>query len=156
MSIKISVLIPVHNVERYIMQSIHSILPQHRSYFEIILIDDGSTDDSLKVLNEYSGNSKVKIIDKDNNGAGAARNSGINIASGKYIAFIDCDDSINENMVDRLLTEAYTNNCDIVICAHNLIRIKDEQVISVLPSIYYHFCHSQSVVEWLCIIRLSY
>ena len=110
MSIKISVLIPVHNVERYIMQSIHSILAQHRSYLEIILIDDGSADDSDKICCEFaSQDSRVIVIQTPPSGVSFARTAGLQAATGDLVMFVDSDDWLDLETVERCVSEFEKN-----------------------------------------------
>ena len=107
---KLSVIIPVYNVEEYIGECLESILNQPFKDFEIICINDGSTDNSLEVLKKYKDkDERIIIIDKKNEGSGIARNTGINIARGDYLFFIDGDDGIEENSQDVLLS--IDNSC---------------------------------------------
>lgn len=90
---KVSVIIPVYNMERYVGECLDSVLRQSLSDIEVIIINDGSTDSSLQIIKEYSKNdSRITVIDKKNAGVGAARNDGIKAATGEYLAFIDPDD----------------------------------------------------------------
>jgi glycosyltransferase involved in cell wall biosynthesis len=87
----VSVILPVYNCERYVKDAIESILDQTYKNFELIVVDDGSTDNSIKIIERFRSSS-VKIIRQENLGAGAARNSGLEIAGGEYFAFLDSDD----------------------------------------------------------------
>ena len=111
---KISVIIPVYNVEKYLKECLDSILNQTLIDIEIICIDDGSSDASPNILKEYSN--QIKIITKENGGQGSARNIGIKEAHGEYIAFIDSDDFIEPTMLEKLYTKAKDNNLDIAMC----------------------------------------
>ena len=98
MEYKISVIIPVYNVEDYIRQSIDSVLNQTYKNLEIILVDDGSKDNSGKICDEYKNvDERIKVIHKINSGVSSARNVGIDIATGKYIMFLDSDDFLEKN-----------------------------------------------------------
>ncbi|UVW16005.1 glycosyltransferase family 2 protein [Leuconostoc citreum] len=97
--IKISVVMPVYNVARYVRRSIDSILKQTFKEFELILVDDGSTDDSSSILDEYKENPRVNVIHKKNSGSGLSRNIGLDIAKGKYIYFMDPDDWLEGEML---------------------------------------------------------
>lgn len=133
----LSIVVPVYNYADKLENNINTYLSQKTKYtYELIIVNDGSTDNSREVLKIFEDNPKVTIVDRPNGGLSAARNSGIVRASGKYLMFIDCDDTVNDDMVESLLNEAYNNDCDIVMGAHNLVRIKDDKVVSVLPSIY--------------------
>lgn len=120
----ISVIIPVYNAEKYIRKCIESVLNQTYRNLEIILIDDGSTDNSYSVCQEYNNNSSVKIIHKENEGVSKARNYGIDISNGKYLIFIDADDYISCDMIEKLYKNIKENNADISMC--NIIRINEK------------------------------
>ena len=123
----ISVIVPVYNVEKYLEKCIDSILSQTFKNFEIILVDDGSTDSCGIICDEYERlDNRVKVIHKINGGLSSARNSGLEIASGEYVAFVDSDDWIDKNMYQELYNEAKKNNADIVQC--KFIKAKDENV----------------------------
>lgn len=119
--IKLSVIIPVYNVGELLYKCIESIENQSLDNIEIILINDGSTDDSGKICDEISSkNNNIKVIHKENEGVSVARNLGIRIAKGEYIGFVDSDDYINENMYLKMYLEAKKNECDIVMCDANI------------------------------------
>lgn len=100
---KISVIIPVYNVEQYLRQCIDSILNQTFSDYEVICINDGSTDDSGKILMEYAdGNPVIKVIEQKNRGLSAARNTGLKIADGEYVLFLDSDDWLEKDALQIL------------------------------------------------------
>ena len=113
---KVSVIVPVYNAERYLNQCISSIANQTLSDIEIIAINDGSTDDSLNVLDElsikYKG--KLKIYSKENGGAGSARNIGIENACGEFIKFVDADDYLNVDILEKMYTIAKNFNVSLV------------------------------------------
>lgn len=101
----LSVIIPVYNVEPYLEQCLDSVINQTYKNIEIICINDGSTDNSLKILEKYkTKDSRIKIISQKNKGLSEARNAGIKIAKGKYIGFIDPDDFIEPTMYEKLIT----------------------------------------------------
>lgn len=112
---KISVIVPVYNVERYLERCMSSILNQTYKELEIILIDDGATDNSGKMCDSYLSDSRVRVIHKKNAGLGYARNSGIEIATGKYIMFVDSDDYIELNMIEHLYNDLLKHNADTCI-----------------------------------------
>ena len=113
---KISVVFPVFNVEKYINESLDSIVNQSLKDIEIICIDDGSTDNSLEILKEYaSKDERIKIISQKNKGAGAARNVGLNHATGKYVYFMDGDDILNLNALEKVYGVAESKDLDLVI-----------------------------------------
>lgn len=135
--IDLSVIIPVYNYENLIEGTIEAILNQKTKYtYEVILVDDGSRQPAKDILEKYKGRPLVKVIHQENGGIGVARNTGLNAASGKYFMFIDCDDTVHDDIVECLMTEAYKNNHDIVMCGHNLSKEKDGEIFSVNPHIY--------------------
>ena len=118
--IKVSVIVPVYNCEKYLKTSMGDILTQTYKNIELILVNDGSTDCSYEICKDIaSQDSRVKIINKpQSEGAGPARNDGIDASCGEYIMFLDCDDRIESNMVEKLLTASLDNNCDVAICGY--------------------------------------
>ena len=111
----ISVIIPVYNVENYIKKCLDSILTQSIPNVEIICVNDGSDDKSGKILEEYSQKYKnIKIINQNNKGIAAARNTGLEIANGKYIQFIDSDDWLKDNALKEAFERAEKDNLDLV------------------------------------------
>lgn len=114
---KISIIMPVYNAEKFVDNSIKSLLNQTLKDIEIILVNDGSKDNSLDILKSYEDKyDNVIVIDQKNGGPGAARNSGLKVANGEYIAYIDCDDFVAENMYENLYNKAKTKDFDVVEC----------------------------------------
>ena len=114
--IDISVIIPVYNVEDYLPICLESLMSQGDLRLEIILVDDGSTDQSGKIADKYAQNDdRFKVIHQENKGASAARNSGLSTAEGEYIVFLDSDDWIKEGSLSALYNEAVTHDADIVM-----------------------------------------
>ncbi len=133
----LSVIVPVYNHMDVLPECINSILNQNTEYrYEVLLIDDGSTDGAEKYIERYAIDHRVKIIHQDNGGIAAARNTGIANASGRYLMFVDCDDTVHDNIVDLLVKTAEEKHCDIVMAAHNLVKVADGKILSVLPNIY--------------------
>lgn len=113
---KVSVIVPVYNAEEYLEDCISSIVHQTLQDIEIICVNDGSTDNSINILNRFSQYDKrIKIINQENAGAGAARNNGVKIAQGEYIGFIDSDDYIELDMYDTMYRRAISDDSDLVI-----------------------------------------
>ena len=122
---KISVIIPVYNVEDYLKKCINSILAQNFEDYEILLIDDGSTDNSGEICDEYANkNQQIKVIHQKNKGLGGARNTGIKAATGKYLLFVDSDDFIKSDMLNILFKTAEDTNADVVLFGADFV---DEQ-----------------------------
>lgn len=114
-SVKVSVIIPVYNTEKYLRECLDSIVNQTLENIEIICINDGSTDNSINILKEYADRDKrITVISQRNQGQAVARNKGISMSSGKYIYFMDSDDKLVLYALDLLFTEAVTNNLDVV------------------------------------------
>lgn len=111
----ISIIVPVYNVEKYIDRCMTTLLGQTYKNIEVILVDDGSPDGCPKLCDEYAKkDSRVKVVHKENGGLGYARNSGLDIATGEYIAFVDSDDYVTEDMCEKLMSAAMKYNADIV------------------------------------------
>lgn len=114
---KISIIMPVYNTGEYLHKCIQSILAQTLKEFELIIINDGSTDNSGEICDEYAkSDSRIKVIHKINEGVSVARNVGISVADGEYITFVDSDDWIEADMYSELYNYAKVYNADIVMC----------------------------------------
>ncbi len=114
---KVSVIVPVYNVEPYLRRCVDSILAQTLTDIEIILVNDGSSDSCPSICDEYAVNeSRVKVIHKENGGLSSARNAGLDSVTGEYVAFIDSDDYIAADMYERLLSALLEADADISIC----------------------------------------
>ncbi|SDH60545.1 Glycosyl transferase family 2 [Pseudobutyrivibrio sp. 49] len=122
MSAAVSVIIPVYNKERYLSRCIESVLNQTFHDFELILVDDGSEDNSLNICKKYEEvNNHIVVIHQDNQGVSVARNNGIKAAIGEYILFVDADDYLNEDMIEKMYQSAKDQCVNLVICGYNLI-----------------------------------
>lgn len=114
---KVSIVVPVYNAVPFLSFCIDSILNQTMADLEIILVDDGSTDDSPVLCDEYAAkDSRIVCIHQKNAGAAAARNAGLSVATGEFIAFVDSDDWIDSDMYETMAGAAQERNCDLVIC----------------------------------------
>ena len=114
--VKISIIVPVYNTEKYLRKCFDSIQNQTFQDFEVIAIDDGSTDSSFSILKEYEKDKRFQIIHKENEGQAVARNLGIQKAIGEYLTFVDSDDFIENTMLENLYECAQKEDDDIVIC----------------------------------------
>lgn len=124
---KISVIVPIYNCEEYIERCLQSIINQTYKNLEIILINDGSTDGSIKICEKYKQSDyRIKLINQKNSGVSVARNNGIEISTGEYITFVDSDDYIDSKMYEELINNI--ENCDIAVCKY--VSIKNEIMIS--------------------------
>ena len=115
--ITVSIIIPVYQGKSYLKRCIDSVLAQSCQEYEIILVDDGSTDGSAEICDEYAEKQKtITVIHKENGGLSSARNAGLEIASGEYVMFIDADDVVHSKMLETELKVLKEENADIFIC----------------------------------------
>ena len=113
---KVSVIVPVYNVEKYLPKCLDSIVGQTYENLEIICVDDGSPDNSAEILRNYAEkDNRIKVISKENNGLSSARNAGMEIATGEYIVFVDSDDWIDENTIESAVSVAENEGFDMVM-----------------------------------------
>lgn len=113
--VDLTVIVPAYNAEAYIEQCVNSIIRQKTKYkFEIIIVDDGSTDATHEIIQQYKAVNNVKIITQKNGGHSAARNSAVAVSSGRYLMFVDSDDYIMPDAIERLLDKAMRHNADLV------------------------------------------
>lgn len=113
----ISVIIPVYNVQAYLRECLDSVLSQDYETLEVILIDDGSKDDSGRICDEYAAkDSRVRVIHQPNGGAGAAKNAGLRAATGEYLAFLDSDDSLEPGAYSHMVQLMQAHDADVVQC----------------------------------------
>lgn len=121
----ISVIVPIYNVDKYLVKCVDSILNQTYDNLEIILVDDGSTDQSPLLCDKFKEkDSRIKVVHKKNGGLSDARNAGINIATGKYLSFIDSDDYITATMLEDMYTKMKKFDCQISVC--NMMRFYED------------------------------
>lgn len=117
MNFKVSIIVPIYNVEKYLQKCIDSIFEQTYSSLEIILVNDGSTDQCAAICEKNAIiDNRILIIHKENGGLSSARNAGLDIATGKYIAFVDADDTVHPKFVEILVSLCEQYNCDIAQC----------------------------------------
>lgn len=148
---KLSVIVPVYNVEPFLEQCIESVICQSLRDLEIILVDDGSTDSSPKICDKYAlQDSRIKVIHKKNAGLGMARNSGLAIASGEYVTFIDSDDLIDSNAYESLCNMADEHNLDVVRFACNRFR-GDDEALNTRYDCSFQFTDSSSCINQLAL-----
>ncbi|MCR8746795.1 glycosyltransferase family 2 protein [Romboutsia lituseburensis] len=132
MNIAISVIIPCYNCENYIERTIESIKNQTFENFELIIIDDGSTDNSISVCDRLLNNSNLnyKIVSQENGGVSKARNTGINHSRGKYIYMLDSDDFIEPELLEKMNKKLEENKLDIVFCGYDMVDEYNNQLFS--------------------------
>lgn len=115
-NVEISVIVPVYNVEKYLAQCIESILTQTFADFELLLINDGSTDRSGNICDAYAEqDSRIRVVHKENGGVSSARNCGLEVAQGKYVSFIDSDDYVGKDYLSTMHTVMMNTDADCVI-----------------------------------------
>ena len=131
MSIKVSVVMPVYNAEKYLKRSIESILNQTLKELELILVNDGSKDRSIDICREYEQkDSRIIVVDKKNEGACIARNTGIHLAKGEYLQLVDADDYCELNMLEEQYELAKSTNAEVVMCGLKYdISLKNGEVL---------------------------
>lgn len=113
----ISIIVPVHNMEGYLGKCLDSLVGQSHRHLEILLIDDGSTDESGAICDRYAaGDGRIKVVHRENGGLSAARNTGLDLATGDYIGFVDSDDWLEHDMYEFLLRDLLDVGADIAVC----------------------------------------
>lgn len=131
---KVSIIVPVYNVEKYISTCLDSLAKQTLKEIEIIVVNDGSPDNSQKIIDEYVKKyPNMKSFIKENGGLSDARNFGIKKATGKYIAFLDSDDYVTEDMYEKMYNKAISGNFDMVVCDLNYVY--DDKIIKAYSNI---------------------
>ncbi|MGL4570223.1 MAG: glycosyltransferase family 2 protein [Clostridium sp.] len=147
-SIDISIIIPVYNSETYIKRCIDSILSQTFYKFELICIDDGSTDKSLEILYEYDcKDERIKVIKQKNGGPSKARNKGLEVAKGKYVAFVDSDDYLENEYLERLFEKSMEN--DIIIANYKEETENNKKEIKIFECLLDNKNNSEIIEEIL-------
>lgn len=137
----ISVIVPIYKVENFLNKSVESVLNQSYKNFELILVNDGSPDNCPKMCDDWAKkDSRIKVLHKENGGLSSARNAGLNICKGEYIAFLDSDDYLEKDYLKKLLAAMLANDADLVICGLNYVdengvEIKNNNKV-LTPKIY--------------------
>jgi len=128
----VSIIIPVYNTAKYLSNCLNSIINQSYCNLEIIIIDDGSTDDSYKIAKKYaSKDSRIKLVHQKNSGQSTARNHGIKLATGKYISFIDSDDLITKDFIEKLLKPFGAKDTILSVCGIHYKRLRQASASDV-------------------------
>ncbi len=118
---KFSIIVPVYNVQEYLSYCVETLINQTLKDIEIIFINDGSTDKSLEILEQYSHmDQRIIIVNQENSGSSTARNTGLDIAKGDYVLFVDSDDILNKEACDRLYLEVMQTNADLIVYGTNV------------------------------------
>ena len=125
----ISIIIPVYNVEKYLSDCLNGLINQTYKNIEILCVNDGSTDNSLVILNEFAKkDNRIKVINQENKGAGSARNTGISTANGKYLYFLDSDDFIDRTLIEKAHKQISINNAEICIFKNNEFEEESQKI----------------------------
>ncbi len=128
----ISVVLPVYNVEKFLERCVESVVNQTFTNLEIILVDDGSTDSSGHLCDELATtDSRILVIHKENGGLSDARNAGINVAKGKYITFIDSDDTVDLDMIEYLYYLIKKGPYKMALCTHNIVFNEGKRILRI-------------------------
>lgn len=144
-----SVIVPVYNIKDYLRECVDSILAQTNSNYELLLVDDGSTDGSEKICDYYANHySEVNVIHRTNGGLSAARNSGIDVAQGNYLVFIDSDDYIADNSLEEISKSIGTENFDVIVTRlvqkyPNAEEIRNNSIMHLPQE------NSEEIVNWV-------
>lgn len=152
--IYISVIVPVYNAEKYLRECIESIVNQNESFsdFELILVDDGSTDNSLKICHEYEKKHDLTVISQENKGPAAARNNGLKKAAGKYILFVDSDDYIESNSLKKIVELCENQNEPDIFFVNGCKIYKDGRKVTIETDFDYtklENCSQKEIFEYL-------
>ena len=124
---KVSVIVPIYNVEKYLRKCLDSLVNQTLKDYEVILVNDGSPDSSQDIIDEYVVKYPcIKAYKKENGGMSSARNLGLNYATGEYIAFVDSDDYVEETFLEKMYSKAKSTDSDVVICDYYALN-EDEK-----------------------------
>lgn len=128
---KVSIILPAYNAEKYIAKTLESLLTQTLKEIELICINDGSKDGTLKILRDFEKkDERIKIVDKKNEGVWKARIDGISVTNGEYTAFMDADDYVENTFLEELYKSITKNNADIAICGFSRIDEKTKKILS--------------------------
>ena len=145
----LSIIVPVYNVEKYLSKCLDSLLAQDIPFsdYEIIIINDGSTDKSLSIAESYSQSySNIKVITQFNKGLGGARNTGIHASEGKYLFFVDSDDTINKNSLKSLLEFMESNKLEALRFNHQAIT-EEGKIIPKNKNATFNTVFSENIVD---------
>ena len=150
---KVSIIVPVYNVEKYLEKCLDSLVNQTFKDIEIIIVNDGSTDNCRKIIDKYYAKytSIIKVINQENKGLGAARNAGLKLVTSDYVIFVDSDDYIETNMVYEMYNKILQEQADFVICGFNVVNEQYELTSKTFPNEYeiYDF-NTQMIFGNLC------
>ena len=155
---KVSIIIPVYNVEKYIEKCLDSLVNQTLKDIEVIVVNDGSTDNSDKIINRYVKKYPdiIKYLKKENGGCGSARNEAIKIATGEYIGYVDSDDYVDITMYEKLYNKAKKDKLDIVICGNYVVYEDNDKKIAEPINFVIDNKHDNAFFGKLCVWNKIY
>ena len=141
---KVSIIVPIYNVEKYIERCVKSLMRQDYENIQIILVDDGSPDRSFEIVSELANNDeRIVVIRQENKGVSSARNQGLKMADGKYLMFVDGDDYVDSNYVSYFVDLIKTQNCDVGF------NINNYQIGNISSSDVSFLISSEKAIEWI-------
>ena len=140
----VSIIIPVYNCEKYVEKCLDSVIKQSYLKIEIIVIDDGSTDDSFKIVERIAcTDGRIVIIQQSNQGVSVARNKGVDRAKGKYFTFLDGDDYLGVDYIKTFVEDAEEANADLCVCGYTMVNEDDEKILELFPQEEYISCKQE-------------
>ena len=146
----ISVIVPVYNVEKFLRRGLESLVNQTMKNFEVILVNDGSTDSSLAIMQEFEKKYPVfRIINKENGGVSSARNAGVNAARGEFIAFMDSDDSISPQYLETLYNAAKSSGADVTCCGFTFYFPKSGKTLKTRGAPHFGIFSMDKPLRWM-------
>jgi glycosyltransferase involved in cell wall biosynthesis len=147
---KISVIVPVYNTERYLSSCIDSVINQAYSNIEVILVNDGSTDRSGNICDEYSQfDNRIKVIHQKNSGASTARNKGLDVATGDYIMFLDSDDYWVNSCLEKIVDKLKKNKFDIDVMFLKVAVVKDDNTLTEFKGYEFDYCNREELLDYI-------
>ena len=150
MSKTVTVVIPIYNVEKYLNRCIESVIGQTYENLEIILVDDESPDNCPQICEDWKNrDNRIKVVHKKNAGLGYARNTGIDCATGEYICFVDSDDYVAADMVEKTYKCAEQYNADIVLYGYNVVDSNGKKVKECIPKPYKTFYKNEEIQKYV-------
>ena len=145
--IKVSIIVPIYNVEKYLKRCMDSLLNQTLKDIEIVMVDDESPDNCPQLCEEYKSKyPNIKVVHKKNGGLGFARNSGLEVCEGEYVAFIDSDDFVDVHMFEELYNHAHNNKLDACFCGYN-DYLDDQHIRKRQEMTDYEVCDGRKAVD---------
>lgn len=151
--VMVSIIIPVYNAEKYMKSCLESLIHQTYQHFELILVDDGSNDASGMICDNYAKNDqRITVYHRENSGVSASRNYGLERAKGKYILFVDADDSIEPNMIEGCIRLAEDNDAELVICGFRYHMIDENRIVENCLRYDFYGTEEELFEQWFTVL----